>query len=238
MKTHLKKWICAFLIASFPIYTSCGNQNAFSSLTARDTKQQAEDYINTGDYNSSISLLEPYVSSNPGDQQAIGLLATSYMLLAGVNVLNLMVSILNNSSNSKNNFQAILNAMPQGNQTNITLLTKAVTTLNLISSSQMNANQNYQLGTAYSSLAILIIKAACLNASGSISTSQTNSMSTTDANSVYTYLTNTQTNFNNAGIKSGSNTGSGMLANIINQINATSGASNSAKVINFINSQQ
>jgi hypothetical protein len=82
------------------------------------------------------------------------------------------------------------------------------------------------------------MKADCLNSSGSISTSQTSSMSTSDANSVYTYLTNAQTNFNNAGIKSGSNSGSGMLANIINQINSSSGASNSAKVINFINSQQ
>lgn len=236
MKIILNKWICALLITMITITTSCGKQNAFSSLTTRDTKQQAEDYINTGDYNSSINLLEPYVNSNPSDQQAIGLLATSYMLLAGVNMLNLMVSILNSSSGAKNNFQAIVSAMPSGSTSNISLLTKSITTLNLISAK--NANQNYQLAIASASLAILTIKANCLDSSGSISTSQTNAMSTTDANSVYTYLSNAQTAFSSAGIAAGSNSGSAMLANIINQINSTSGGSNSAKVINYIIAQK
>lgn len=238
MKIFKNKIICAFLLTTTPFYFSCGSQNLFSSLTTKDTKQKAEDAINSGDYNTSISLLEPYIAANPNDQQAIGLLTTSYMLLAGVDILNIIVSILDSSSSSKNNFQAILNAMPTGNQTNISLLTKAINTMNLISTSQMNANQNYMYAIASVSLAILIIKQDCLDSSGMISTTSTNSMNVADANSIYTNLSNAQTAFTSAGISSSSNSGSGILANLINQINASSGASNSDKVINFIISQE
>jgi hypothetical protein len=238
MKIFSNNIICAFLFISMPFYSSCGGQNLYSSFTTKDTKQKAEDAINSGDYNTSINLLAPYVAANSGDQQAIGMLTTSYMLLAGVNILNIMVSILNASGDSKNNFQAILSAMPTGNQTNVSLLTKALNTITLIPTSQMNSNQSYLYAITSASLAILTIKQDCLDSSGVISTSSTNAMNATDANSVYTNLTNAQTAFTSAGMSSSSNTGSGFLANLINQINSTAGASNSAKVINFIISQE
>ncbi len=238
MKIFPNNIICAFLLISTPFYAACGKQNLFSAFITENTKQKAEDAINSGDYNTSINLLEPYVAANPGDQQAVGMLTTSYLLLAGVNILNIMVSVLNTSESAKNNFQAILIAMPSGNQTNVSLLTKAVNTITLIPTNQMNSAQSYLYAVASSSLAILTIKQVCLNSSGTISTSSTNAMSATDANAVYTNLSNSQTAFTSAGISSSSNTGSGILANLINQINSSTGASNSAKVINFIISQE
>lgn len=131
----------------------------------------------------------------------------------------------------------MLNAMPAGSQTNINSLTNAVNTLNLIPTSQRSSTQNYQFAIASASLAILIAKQNCLDSSGNISSTSTNSMSTSDANSIFTNLTNAQSAFTNAGISAGSSSGSGMMANLINQINSTSGASNDAKVKNFIISQ-
>lgn len=238
MKIFQNHIICALLLITTPFYTACGGQNLFSALTTENTKKKAEDAINSGDYNTSVNLLEPYVATNPGDQQAIGMLTTSYMLLAGVNILNIMVSVLNTSESAKNNFQAILSAMPSGNQTNVSLLTKAVNTITLIPTSQMNSNQSYLYAVASASLAILTIKQDCLNSSGAISTSSTNAMSTTDSNTVYTMLSNAQTAFTRSGISPSSNTGSGILANLINQINSSAGASNTAKVTNFIISQE
>ena len=238
MNSFKNHFICTFLLLSSPIYFSCGGQNLFSAVTTEDTKQKAEDAINSGDYNTSINLLVPYVSANPGDQQAIVMLTTSYMLLASVNIMDIMVSILTASGSAKNNFQAILSAMPTGNQTNISLLTKAVNTITLISTNQMSADQSYLYAVASASLAILTIKSDCLDSTGAISTSLTNAMSTTDATTVYTSLSNAQTAFTSAGISSSSNSGSGIIANLINQINSSTGASNSAKVINFIISQE
>ncbi|MGY3803621.1 hypothetical protein ACWNT8_06155 [Pigmentibacter ruber] len=227
-----------FLIFINILITSCGNNgNLFSDLPQRDTKQKAEDAINSGDYNSSISLLEPYVSANSSDQQAIGLLSTSYLLAAGINILNMAVSIISNNGSYKNNLQTVLAIMPSASQNNISLVTKAVNTLSLIPSSQRNSNQNYMLAIANASLAMLTIKADCLNTAGSISTTLTSAMSTTDATNIYNYLSSAQTIFNSAGISSGNSSGSGILANFINQINSTTGGTNSAKVINFINSQ-
>ncbi|APJ02936.1 hypothetical protein [Silvanigrella aquatica] len=239
MKNHIKKFISLiFIIIFIPLYSSCGSQNLFSSLTPETTKQQAEDDINSGNYASSISLLAPYVASNPGDAEAIGMLTTSYMLLSGINLLNIMVSIQSATGSSKNNFQAILKAMPAGNATNVSLLTKAVSTISLISVSSMNTSQSYLYAVASASLAILIIKQDCLDSSGNISTSLTNAISTTDANSIYSNLTNAQTGYTNAGVTSSSSSGSGILANLINQINSTTGASNAAKVANYIISQE
>ncbi|WGL58924.1 hypothetical protein QEJ31_10360 [Pigmentibacter sp. JX0631] len=227
-----------FLTFICGVITSCGNNgNLFSDLPQRDTKQKAEDAINSGDYNTSINLLEPYVSANSSDQQAIGLLSTSYLLAAGINILNMAVSIISSNGNYKNNLQTVLAIMPAASQSNISLVTKAVNTISLVPAGQRNSNQNYMLAIANASLAMLTIKANCLNAAGTISTSLTSAMSTTDAANIYSYLSSAQSTFSSAGISSGSSSGSGILANFINQINSTTGGSNSAKVINFINSQ-
>lgn len=224
----------------FPISTtiSCGqNGNIFSELPARNTKQKAQDAINSGNYQASIELLEPYVAANGSDRQAIGLLSTSYMLAAGVNILNMAVAILESKNKYKNNLQTVLAIMPAASQNNLSLMTKAVNTLSLGSTGERNASQNYMLAIANASLAMLIIKANCLNSSGEISTTQTNALSTTDATNIYTYLTSAETTFAAAGIAAGSSSGSAILANFIGQINATSGGSNSQKVINYILSQ-
>ncbi|BBH52141.1 hypothetical protein [Fluviispira sanaruensis] len=227
-----------FILITTPVLFSCGNGNLFSSLTTVSQKDKAQNSIYSGDYPSAISTLVSYLNNNPSDTQAIGMLGTAYMLSAGYNLLNITVSILTNTSSAKNNFQAILSSMPNGSSTNITYLTNAVNILSTISSSQRTANQNYQLALAQAGLAILIIKAVCLDSAGNISTSLTNAMSSADSTKVYTNLQNAQTNLASAGISSGTSTGSSLLANLFSQINATAGASNDAKVTNFIISQQ
>jgi len=241
----MKKTFTIFFLIYFSLIliistslTGCGqNGNLFSEIPPRDTKQKAEDAINSGDYNTSISLLEPYVSANSSDQQAIGLLSTSYLLAAGINIINMAVSVLSSTSNYRNNLQTVLAILPAGSQANISLVTKAINTISLTPASQRNSNQNYMLAIANASLAMLTIKSSCLNSSGVLTSALISAMSTTDANNIYSYLNSAQSNFSNVGISAGNSSGSGILANFINQINATSGASNSAKVINFITSQ-
>ncbi|WP_186645533.1 hypothetical protein [Fluviispira vulneris] len=237
-KIQIKLFTIILLFSTSPVFISCGNSNLFSSLSTESQKDKAQSSIYSGDYPSAISSLVSYLNSNPNDTQAISMLGTAYMLSAGYNLLNITVSILTNTSSAKNNFQAILASMPSGTSTNITYMTNAVNILSTISASQRTANQNYQLALAQAGLAILIIKADCLDSSGNISTALTNAMSATDSSNVYTNLQNAQTNLSSAGISAGTTTGSSLLANLFSQITATAGASNNAKVTNFIISQE
>ncbi|KAB8029160.1 hypothetical protein [Fluviispira multicolorata] len=237
-KYILKYIFSIFILSTAPLYFSCGTDNLFSSLSSKSQKNKAQDNIIEGNYSAAISILEPYVTNNPNDTQAIGMLGTAYMLSAGFNLLNITVDISNSSSSSKNNFQAILASLPSGTASNISYMTKAVNILSTISSAQRSSEQNYQLALAQAGLAILIVKSDCLDSSGKISTTQTNAMSASDSTSVYTNLQNAQTNLASAGISPGTTSGSAMLANLFTQISNTAGGSNNLKVTNFIIAQE
>ncbi|MES2616009.1 MAG: hypothetical protein V4591_11415 [Bdellovibrionota bacterium] len=214
--------------------TSCGKDNVLSSLYKENNKEKAEDEIANGNYDSAISLLETYISANPADYSAQSMLANAYMLKAGIDLLTIIIDLSHNIDDAKNNFYAILHSFPRGTQTNINYINTALQTLSAIPSSALTSDQIFQTAMANVALAFFTTSKDILDSSGAISTTLVESMSVTDADTIYNSLVNVQTNFISLGVVAGSGSGTGIILDIINQITSTGGSTGPEKLATFL----
>jgi hypothetical protein len=217
--------------------TGCGNGNLFSSAVKRDDKDKGKAALQSGDFAGAAEYLKGYLASHPEDTQARSMLTTALLKLSGLDEIQIASTISSNSSAGGNEWSAIVNAMPAGNETNIANLTLAKETIEAIPADQRTTQQNYQLAVASAALGVTVAKKTLVDSSGAYAPTDENIQAISDDDATL-ILSSISTTASAATASGNASTGLSKLGGLESQIQSQSGATPKEQLQNYLVSKR
>ncbi len=218
---------------------SCGGANIGESLETKTPEQQAKEKMNAGDYQGAVDLLEPLAESEPEVYSRLPLLAAAYLAVAGIDLISMLKNQLSAGSGSSV-FAQVGSFLPSGyNRSDVDTVKTGVDRLKRIPENLRGSEGDPEYGESalfqlilyeavYSSMLVNLFIDIDIN--GDIDLSKLEEITIEDVRNILSSLESAQ---NNA---EGSSATSEAIGETLNEIEATEGADDREKLINYVGS--
>jgi len=227
------------LILSWSCF-GCGTQNVGENFESKTPLQEAKAKMNNGDYQGAVDILEPLADSEPEVYGRLPLLSAAYLALAGVDLISMLKNQIT-AGTGTSLFDQLGSFLPIGyTRTEVTLVDTGVQRLKRIPEELRGADGDPEYGESalfqlilyeaiYSSMLVNLFVG--VDANGDIDISKLEEMTLDDVRSILDSLESAQIN-----AAAGSSVSSEAIGETLDEIDASEGADDREKLINYIGS--